>query len=157
MNKNEALLVIDTDSGSARASKETLARLCTNKIFIAETVSTALDIIEKNDVVFIIIHLLYKKDESIDLIKRIRTDKDSIKYKVPILVLIENEKNISKEEIINAGASECIIQPLSSNELQENIINIINNPKIFIECDNYIGPDRRKELKKVENEKRNIR
>ncbi|PIR39632.1 MAG: hypothetical protein COV35_03775 [Alphaproteobacteria bacterium CG11_big_fil_rev_8_21_14_0_20_39_49] len=156
-NKNGVLLILDMDKSSARLSKDILEQLCSNDVIVAETITTAKGIMDKNDAVFVIINFLYNNDECLNFIKAIRSDTEGKNYKIPILTFIENNTNITAKDVLNTGASKCIIKPFDHQTLKNNILDIINNPKNFIMTDNYIGPDRRNENTDVKEDKRNKR
>lgn len=157
MKNEEILLIADLDEKSARASKDVLQQLCANDTIIVETLAKARHELENGNVLFLIINFLYNNDESINFIKQIRRNTDNKNYKIPIIAFIENNTDTKLQDVLNAGASKCLVKPFNSNELKEQILNTIKNPKNFIITDCYVGPDRRLQRKQVKNEKRKIR
>lgn len=82
--------------------------------------------------------------DGIQFVKELRTD-ESLEYRdVPIILItgFAQEPRIVKAR--DAGVTEYIIKPFTAENVIKKITSVINNPRDFIETDNYAGPDRRR-------------
>lgn len=82
--------------------------------------------------------------DGLDLTVMIRTNPDSPNTVVPILMVTGSP---SIEDVIAArdsGATEFMVMPFSVNSLYRRLTVIIENPRQFVQHDDYFGPDRRR-------------
>ena len=143
MNES-SVLIVDRDDRTARTAQEVLSHMCNNNIISVSTIESAENILYNENILFLIIDLSFGNIEGIELIKAIRHSKNGLNNKMPILVILERncDKN-TKNIITDAGAVDFIATPFGNAALQKAILHILNNPRNFIDCGVYVGPDRR--------------
>lgn len=54
----------------------------------------------------------------------------------------------------DAGVDEFIAKPFSAEKLAQRFVSVIENPRPYIYCAGYFGPNRRRRTKPVENDRR---
>lgn len=84
--------------------------------------------------------------DGVALVKAIRTAKDDarIPRDIPILMLTAKSDKESVLTARDAGITEFVAKPFSAKTISNRIIQIIDNPRAFIESAGYVGPDRRR-------------
>ena len=84
--------------------------------------------------------------DGVSLIKAIRTAKDDkrIPRDIPILMLTARTDFESVAAARDAGVTEFVAKPFSAKTISNRIIQIIDNPRPFVESGDYTGPDRRR-------------
>lgn len=113
------------------------------------TVCNSLEQAEKryynNKIDCIFIDFIMEDKKGIDFIKKIRA-KHSSKNSSEIPIILETGVT-SIETIIearDAGVSEIISKPFSPDQVLQKLDNAINNPREFIDVEEYVGPNRRR-------------
>lgn len=89
-----------------------------------------------------------------ELVKWIRNNKeDKIKFLPVILVSAFTDKNtiITARDV---GANEALVKPVSGEALASRVLNVINNPRPFIQSPDFFGPDRRRKTQKFKGEEK---
>ena len=82
--------------------------------------------------------------DGLDFTRRVRTAQDSPNPYVPIIMLTGYTERHRICEARDAGVNEFLKKPIAITGLRARIINIIENPRVFIETKSYFGPDRRR-------------
>lgn len=80
----------------------------------------------------------------IHFVKRLRHSPNSPNPFIPVIMLASAVEKIQLMEARDAGVNELCIKPLGAQELSGRIIAVIEKPRIFITCDTYRGPCRRR-------------
>jgi len=105
--------------------------------------------LEKPDIVIADWHMLPMS--GIELVNKIRRDKQSPNKMVPIVMMTGYSALPRVSEARDTGATEFLVKPFSANDLARRIAYVINKPRDFIETSDYFGPDRRRRV--IENYK----
>lgn len=91
----------------------------------------------------IITDWLENPGKGIELTKEIRTNDDSPNQYVPIIMTAGSSHYERVIRARDAGISEYLVKPFAANSLAARISRVIENPRNFILCYSYTGPDRR--------------
>lgn len=142
MSKHDVLLIIDINGETTDMSRNACKKLCGNNILTTPNILGAVNIMQQNSVIFLVINFALNNEESLQLIKEIRADTTKINNKMPILAFIERDSQVTLENIIDAGASKCLLTPFNDSELEEAVSSIIQNPKYFVTTLDYMGSER---------------
>lgn len=102
---------------------------------------------EKPDIVIADWHMVPMS--GIELVHKIRRDKQSPNKLVPIVMMTGYSALPRVAEARDTGATEFLVKPFSANDMARRIAYVINKPRDFIESADYFGPDRRRRV--VEN------
>lgn len=86
--------------------------------------------------------------DGLELVRAIRAAKDDrrIRRDIPIVMMTARTELDVVRAARDAGISEFIAKPFSAKTVSERIIQIIDNPRSFVETPVYIGPDRRRRM-----------
>jgi CheY-like chemotaxis protein len=63
---------------------------------------------------------------------------------VPIIMLTSLNTTEQVTRARDAGVTEYLVKPITALNLRRKIISIVENPRAFVKCPHYIGPDRRR-------------
>lgn len=82
--------------------------------------------------------------DGLELICSIRRDGMSPKRTVPIIVMTGYAASARVAAARDKGATEFLVKPFTANELARRIAYVIENPRDFVETQEFFGPDRRR-------------
>jgi CheY-like chemotaxis protein len=78
-----------------------------------------------------------------DLIRWLRREADEASRQTPTIVITAHTRRSQVEKARDCGANFIITKPISPAIMLERILWVAKGDRLFIECDAYIGPDRR--------------
>lgn len=102
----------------------------------------------------IITDWLENPDTGIQLIKKIRMNKESPNRFVPIIMTAGSGHLNRVLRSRDAGVSEYLVKPFAAEALATRITRVIENPRPYVVDASYIGPDRRVRDEPYEGEDR---
>lgn len=91
----------------------------------------------------VIIDWMQNPDRGIQLTKKIRTSERSPNPFVPIIMTAGSSHKNRVLRARDAGISEYLVKPFTAKMLARKIERVIEEPRPFVVCDTYIGPNRR--------------
>lgn len=80
----------------------------------------------------------------VEFTRRLRTGADSPGIHVPVIMATGYGDYAKICEARDAGVNEFLGKPISTKSLYLRILEVINNPRLFIRTTGYTGPDRRR-------------
>lgn len=140
------VLVADRDHRTASLVQRILFSFGFRNMDITTNADSMLALLRTRPYDILILELNMEPLDGITLVKNIRTAKDDARIPAYIPILMLTAKS-DKENVIaarDAGITEFVAKPFSAKTISNRIIQIIDNPRAFIECANYTGPDRRR-------------
>ena len=78
-----------------------------------------------------------------DLIRWLRSESDEANRQTPVIVVTAHTRQAHVEKARDCGANFIITKPISPAVMLERILWVARGDRLFIECDGYVGPDRR--------------
>ncbi len=96
-----------------------------------------------------------KPVNGIDLVRRIRTDPNSLNTFMPIIMVSGHSEIGNIVYARDAGVTEYLVKPISAKTLLSRINNVIEHPRRFVRIGKYFGPDRRRRDALVKDDRRN--
>lgn len=118
------------------------------QIIPAYGVDEAFAIFQKENHDLVIADWLENPDRGLKLTKKMRADTSSPNPFVPILMTAGSGHQNRVFRARDAGVSDYLVKPFTARTLALKIENIVENPRPFVLCDNYVGPDRRRRTEK---------
>jgi CheY-like chemotaxis protein len=82
--------------------------------------------------------------DGIEFVRTIRRAPESPNPCVPILMVTGHTERSRIEAGRDAGVTEFLAKPLTAEGLVDRLGKIINRPRLFVQCEAYFGPDRRR-------------
>lgn len=86
----------------------------------------------------------FPPNNGVSFVKFIRSGKTTIDQFIPIIMLTGPTEPNTIFYARDAGVNEILMKPLDANNICQRLINIIDNPRIFVTSENYRGPCRRR-------------
>ena len=78
-----------------------------------------------------------------DLIRWLRREGDEANRQTPAIIVTAHTRRAHVEKARDCGANFIITKPISPAVMLERILWVARGDRLFIECDSYVGPDRR--------------
>jgi CheY-like chemotaxis protein len=104
----------------------------------------ALAILNKQPVDLVLTDMAMSPMDGIELTRRVRKDVDSPNPFLPIIMVTGHADAAHVIAARDAGVTEFLAKPLTSQNLMNRITEIMQRPRNFVRCDGYFGPDRRR-------------
>lgn len=82
--------------------------------------------------------------DGVEFTRRVRNERDSPNPFLPIIMITGHAERARVEEARDAGVTEFLAKPLTSQNLYARIAEVVERPRVFVRCDGYFGPDRRR-------------
>ncbi|PCI86594.1 MAG: two-component system response regulator [Hyphomicrobiales bacterium] len=150
-----SFLVIDDNAYMRRIIRSILHGLGIRNVFDAEDGASGFEAMSHHNPDIVILDMLMPIFDGIEFLNLIRTPTNEFAF-IPIIVV---SAHLEKERVAaarNAGANEFLAKPVSSDQMLNRIINIIENPRPFVNATNYFGPCRRRTTIKRKGEERRL-
>lgn len=104
----------------------------------------ALKILEGKKCSFILCDLAMKPMDGLDFVREVRRSKVSANPFIPIIMISGYTERHHVEAARDAGITEFLAKPITTQSLYARIAEIMERPRAFIRCPAYFGPDRRR-------------
>lgn len=121
-DKNMKILVVDDFSTMRRIVKNILRQLGFVNIIEADDGSTALEILQREKIEFVVSDWNMPKMTGLELLKAIRAD-DALKH-IPFLMVTAEAQQENIIEAVKSGVSNYIVKPFTAETLSQKINQI---------------------------------
>ncbi len=140
------VLVADRDQRTASLVQGILFSFGFRKMDVVTSGESALTLLRSRPYDIIITEWNMAPINGVQLVKAIRRAKDDarIPRDIPIVMLTARADKESIYVARDAGITEFVAKPFSAKAISHRIIQIIDNPRAFVENDSYTGPCRRR-------------
>ena len=138
------IVIADSDNKMAQLVKKILSTLGCNKIIIVNDGDDVLKLMKTEKIDIIITEWELKRVSGMDVVTHLRRSLDSPNRMVPIIMLTGRNDEGDIMIARNAGVSEYLVKPFSAKILLERLYAIVEEPRSFIMCNTFVGPDRRR-------------
>lgn len=79
-----------------------------------------------------------------DFVAAIRhLDDEAVKH-MPIVLITDKPDVTIVRTARDVGVNEILANPVSAKAMEARVLSAIENPRVFVEVENYVGPDRRR-------------
>jgi two-component system chemotaxis response regulator CheY len=137
------VLLADADRPLSVVVKSTLENMGFSDIHITYSGEQAMEMLAQAHFDFLITEWNIKHLNGIDLIRKIRVDKNSPNPALPIIMLTGRAEQADVVVARDSGINEYIVKPFSARSIYNRLERIIEQPRHFIAAREFIGPDRR--------------
>lgn len=140
------VLVADRDQRTAMLVQRILFAFGLRNIELTTDGEKALELLRLFSFDFLITEWNMHPMDGLSLVRAIRHARDDkrIRRDIPILMLTAEAELMNVTAARDAGITEFIAKPFSAATISSRIIQIIDNPRAFVESPHYIGPCRRR-------------
>lgn len=115
-----------------------------SQIVAAYGVDEAFKLFQKDNHDLVIADWMENPDRGLDLTRKLRADAGSPNPFVPILMTAGSGHQNRVIRARDAGVSDYLVKPFTARALALKLENIVENPRSFVLCETYVGPDRRR-------------
>lgn len=136
------VLIVDDEKTILRLVGEVLNSLGFKNVVIAGSGRQAIDLAKRQKFDFIITDWCMPDLDGIEIVRFMRS-KESLHPRTPIIMLTGNTEARYVRTALNAGINGYVLKPFSAAQLIRRIRAVIENPRPFVMCATYRGPDRR--------------
>ena len=143
---NINVMLVDSDHRSASLVHQLLMSFGFRKIKIINDGADALKQLRSGRTDLIITEWATGTVGGLPLVKAIRGAKNDklLRPAIPIIMLTSRSEPESVRAARDAGITEFLAKPFSARTLSNRLVEIIKNPREFVEAPNYSGPSRRR-------------
>ncbi len=140
------VLLADRDNRTATLVHRILFSFGFRQIDLVTSGEDALEYLRRNPYDLIITEWQMAPISGLELVKAIRQARDDnrIRRDIPILMLTAFADKDRVEAARDAGINEFILKPFSAKTVSNRIMQVIDNPRAFVEAPGYVGPCRRR-------------
>jgi CheY-like chemotaxis protein len=92
----------------------------------------------------ILCDLLMSPINGLLLLRWVRMQKDSVNRFLPFIMISGAADREYVEAARDLGVTEFVAKPFSAQSISDRVMKVIDNPRQFITCTSYFGPDRRR-------------
>ncbi len=142
--QNVDLLLVDPKAHNRSTLRHTLNDLDFCEIRFGSSISDILHAIDTRIPDLIITDSELQDGDICKLVKGIRCNQIGPNPFLPFIVITWNPSNELVTKVIDSGADDLMVQPISRSQLRDRINVLTFNRKPFVVTAMYIGPDRRK-------------
>ncbi len=82
--------------------------------------------------------------DGLEMVKWIRRNSTSPKRNVPVIVMTGYAASARVAVARDKGITEFLVKPFTANELARRLAYVIDQPRDFVETQEFFGPDRRR-------------
>lgn len=139
-----SFLIVDDNSMMVTIIKTLLHGFGVHEIYDANDAVTGFEELINSKIDIILLDNKMETLDGIEFTRMVRTAPDSPNHYVPIIMISAYTERSRIQNARDVGINEFICKPLSARNLSDRIIEVIENPRPFIETPKYFGPDRRR-------------
>ena len=151
-----SVLVVDDNRHMRFLVKTILHAFGIREVMEAADGSDALKILKTFPADVVITDWMMDPLDGLDLTRMIRTSTDSTNPFVPIIMLTGHTELARVKEARDAGITEFLAKPVSSVMIYHRMVQIIENPRVFVRGKRFTGPDRRRKESRFDGGERRV-
>lgn len=152
--KQIRILIADNDNNLGMMLTQVLQRMGFANIQVVRDGQTALKVLQEEPKDILITEWHLNSVDGIALTNHIRQARDSSDRLLPIIMMTARAERQDVEQARDAGITEFVVKPYSSVTMFRRIQQVIDNPRAFLLAPEYVGPDRRRRVVEVANDRR---
>lgn len=137
------VLVLDDNGASLDILSQVVSGFGVKQLFRAETVADAQALIRTKTFDLIVSDVQMPVTDGIEFIEWLRREGGETNRYIPVILLTGHTRTSQIFKLRDAGSNYVVAKPLTPKVLLERIFWVAREERAFIECDTFIGPDRR--------------
>ena len=138
-----AVLVLDDNGPSLDILAQVVSGFGVSQLTRAESVKEAQALVAIKTFDLIISDVQMPEVDGIEFINWLRRDAPESNRYVPVILVTGHTRTTDIFRTRDAGANFTVAKPITPKVLLERIFWVAREERAFIECDSYVGPDRR--------------
>ena len=153
--KKLRVLIVDDNAAVRGLVRAVLSAFGCESVYEASSAQQCLEILKIEQMDIIILDWKMDPVDGLTLVKMLRDQDRSPNAFIPIIMLTAYAEPSKVQMARDAGVTEFMVKPFSSEALYRRIQAIVNRPRNFVRTKVFFGPDRRRLVnKQYEGEER---
>ncbi|MEO1040397.1 MAG: response regulator [Pseudomonadota bacterium] len=141
---NLRVLIVDDNAAMRGLVRAILGAFGCENVFEADGAKRAMEILRGDAIDLVISDWKMSPVDGIELVKIMRDPEQSPTPYMPVIMLTAYAEPSRVHEARDAGVTEFLAKPFSSENLYRRIQSIVNRPRPFVRTKVFFGPDRRR-------------
>ncbi len=137
------ILVADPNSYLRRVINGMLRGFGANKVMEVDSATGLFQALTSQKVDILLCDMRLPPHGGLKLTRTIRRNADNENRTMPILLMSSDTSESTVKNARDAGANIVVAKPMSPSGLYDRLGWIVFNPRPFVDCATYFGPDRR--------------
>jgi CheY-like chemotaxis protein len=137
------VLVLDDNGPSLDILSQVVSGFGVNQLHRAASVKDAQELVRTKTFDLIISDVQMPDVDGIEFINWLRREAPENNRYVPVILVTGHTRGLDIFRTRDAGANFTVAKPITPKVLLERIFWVAREERAFIECDTYVGPDRR--------------
>lgn len=138
-------LVIDDNAHMINIVRSMLLGFGITRTYESRDAAEAFDIVRHEPVDLIIVDFQMPLLDGLEFTQMVRTGGDIRNPYIPIILLTAHTERSRIISARDAGVTEICAKPVTAHQMWTKIAAVVNNPRPFVKCSTYFGPDRRRQ------------
>lgn len=135
------ILLVEDNREMGAIVRAVLASWGCTQVRTAETVMDAVRLLEQEGFDLMIVDRKLPDGDGFELVRRVRRSPMAF---LPVVVLTGHASAKAVAEARDAGVNEFLAKPFTAQRLYDRLQRLIYEPRHFVTCEAYVGPDRRR-------------
>jgi len=137
------VLVLDDNGPSLDILSQVVSGFGVKQLLRAESVANAQTLVRTKTFDLIISDVQMPTTDGIEFIEWLRREGGENNRYIPVILVTGHTRTSQIYKVRDAGANFMVAKPITPKVLLERIFWVAREDRAFIECDTYVGPDRR--------------
>lgn len=151
---NLNVLIVDDYQPMRHILKNVLYALGIKNITDASSGAEGLKILETNEIDIVFSDNFMEPLNGIDFVRQIRAGYKGINAFTPVIMISGYSDLVHIMEARDAGINEFLAKPVSAKLVYLRICSVIENPRSFVNSEEFFGPDRRRRSLEIAGDER---
>ena len=141
--RNMSAIIVDPDEHSRAMVSEMLRSDGIELQVLVANGSEAMEFLQRGGIDLCILESALPDMSGFDVVRAIRRLKNPHVRSLPAIVIVGGINSETVAHGRDSGANSFVKKPISPRSLFDQIAWCLKNDRSFVECDTYVGPDRR--------------
>lgn len=137
------VLILDSNAMGMSILVQILTGFGAKSLHRCESVAEAEAVVQKNEIDLMVVDSLGPDGEGYEFVRWLRRSKIQPNCFAPVLLTSGHTPSRAVNKARDCGAHFILAKPLTPISVLERILWISREGRRFVECDTYVGPDRR--------------
>jgi two-component system, chemotaxis family, chemotaxis protein CheY len=138
------VLIVDDNRNMRALLRAMLQAIGVNAIFEAADGDLGFAELLRCNPDFVLCDLSMTPVDGIEFTKKVRSSQKYHNPFIPIVMVTGHTERPRIEAARDAGITEFLAKPVTAQSLLKRLAQIVNQPRPFVRCEDYFGPDRRR-------------
>lgn len=142
--KQLRVLIVDDNAAVRGLVRAVLSAFGCETVIEASSAGQCVEVLNTEQIDIIVMDWKMSPVDGLTLVKRLRDQENSPNAFIPIIMLTAYAEPSKVRMARDAGVTEFMVKPFSSEALYRRIQSIVNRPRNFVRTKVFFGPDRRR-------------